>query len=177
MEEPPGQKGSSFLGKGGRVREDYTEGLLLEPRLKGRAAFVRQEPPVEAPPGGGSSSAWKGSQVCPGSHKSTSLGNGAGRGDSTWGRRRGGDMLQQSDLQGLSALALAALWLFGPQMALQGWPRSICRAGPGGCLLQSVACFPTVIFWFELYSPKWHCLAHIGNSVMTGYDPPPPPYL
>lgn len=68
-------------------------------------------------------------------------GRGEGRRDSTWGGRRGGDMLQRSDLQGLSALTLAALWLLRPQMALQGWPASICWAGGwgGGRSLQSVS--------------------------------------
>ena len=70
-------------------------------------------------------------------------------------------------------------------------PRWLSKAGPrpsaglgGGvgaapCSLSpSPAGYPTIICWFELYPPKWHCLlTHIGNSVMTGYDPPPPPYL
>lgn len=107
-------------------------------------------------------------------------------GDCTWEVRRGGDILQQSDLQGPSALAVAAPNSVAPSipawLALQGWPESICRGvGAGARSGPSVACpacFPTVMRCFELYSPKWHCLlSHIGNSVMTGYDPPPPPYL
>lgn len=151
--------------------------------LSRRAVFIRRAPP-EAPLG--VAAAVGNTALCvpeATSPRVLGTGRGEGRRDSTWGGRRGGDMLQPSDLQGLSALTLAALWLLRPQMALQGWPASICRAGGGvgaaPCSLSpSPAGDPTIICWFELYPPKWHCLlAHIGNSVMTGYDPPPPPYL
>lgn len=63
---------------------------------------------------------------------------------------------------------LARVHLLGP-----GLGDAACRLCP-----PSPASFPTVMCWFELQPREGHCLlSHTGNSVMTGYDPPPPPYL
>lgn len=117
--------------------------------------------------------------MCSGSHKSTSLRSGVG-GGSTWGVRRGGDILQQGSPR-TPAHTLSTLWLLRPHMALQGWLESICLGWGWGMLCVSAAspfCTPTGICWVELYFLMWHCLLpHMGNSVMTGCDPPPPPYL
>lgn len=93
------------------------KGCYLSRVLK--RGFIRQAPP-EAPLGWQQPLETRGYvSRKPQVHKSWELAvGGEGRRDSTWGGRRGGDMLQRSDLQGLSALTLAALWLLRPQMAL-----------------------------------------------------------
>jgi len=93
------------------------KGCYLSRVLK--RGFIRQAPP-EAPLGWQQPLETRGYvSRKPQVHKSWELAVvGEGRRDSTWGGRRGGDMLQRSDLQGLSALTLAALWLLRPQMAL-----------------------------------------------------------
>lgn len=121
-EEPPGQKGSSFLGKGSRVREDYTEGLLLEPRLKGRAAFVRQEPPVEAPPGVAAAVLGKAARCVPEATSPQVLGTGRGGGTPLGA---GGEVVTCCSKVISRASLLSHSPLCGPSV-----PRWLSRAGP-----------------------------------------------
>lgn len=85
----------------------------------------------------------------------------------------------RSDLQGL---LLSHSRLCGSCFPIWLWA-GLCPSawgGGGGCSVSSASpvCVPIRILWIELYFLRWHCLlSHMGNSVMTGCDPPPPPYL
>lgn len=161
---PGGQSSSFFLGKGSRQRRlrPVGSGLLPELSLKARAVFIRQarlrllwrwQQPLETQ-----------RYVVSRATSLQVLGTGPGRGrrDTTWGGRRGGDMLQPADPWRPLGVTLTALWLLVPRWLSKAGPRPSAggwgRWGrlPAVCLLP--AGYPTIICWFELYPPKWHCL-------------------
>lgn len=170
-------------GVGSEKTTPVGSGLLPELSLKARAVFIRQARPeaplaVAAALGNTALCGVPEPQVCKSWEPARGRGGGTPLGAGGEVVTCCSEVIPKASRRSHSLLCGSSSPDGSPRLArvhLPGWG----EVGAAPCSLSpSPAGYPTIICWFELYPPKWHCLlAHIGNSVMTGYDPPPPPYL
>lgn len=88
-------------------------------------------------------------------------------------------MLQRSDPQGLLGAHTHCSVAPRPQMALQGWPAGpsagLGEVGAASCSLSPpLLATPPSSAGLNFIPQSGIVFSPVGNSVMTGYDPPPP---